>query len=87
MHRKPNRTRTAIRNLGNLLIKLSQPRDTSRSIMRSGFKIIFELGGFGMLTKAAFDVHSVAGWAVAALSCFILSAHLGDSPTENMRGA
>ena len=87
MHRKPSRVRNALRATGTLLIKASQPREGSNSIVRSLFKITFELVGFGMLTKAAFEVSSIAGWAVAALSCFVLSAHLGDSPSENMRGA
>ena len=87
MHRKPSKVRNVLRRLGTLLITASQPREVSRNIIRSAVKITFELSGFGMLTKAAFDVNSVAGWAVAAGACFILSAHLGDSPSENMRGA
>lgn len=71
----------------SLFIRLVRPRQRSKRIYRSMVRLVLELTGFGLLTKAAFEVSSIAGFAIAAVSCFVLAAHLGGEPApEPLRG-
>jgi hypothetical protein len=82
MERTENKPSKFAKVLYNLAYKIEKNKLT-RTAGQTTVKLIMELGGFGWLTYGGFQVNSIAGSAVAGISCLILSWHLGDSTVNS----
>ena len=89
MHRKeqPNRFLLAI---ARKLAKAAEGNYQPKSIFRRTVSGLLELIAFALLTMAGFQINSIAGTIIAALSCFVLAWHVNSgeappSPPETVR--
>lgn len=72
--------------VGMLLVNLARKRKQAKAVSSTGvstfIRIVLHLAGFALLTIAAFQFNIIAGYAVAGISCFVLSTLLSGG-TDN----
>lgn len=61
--------------VANLAIKRGRKKATTRitAVLNATVRVVLHLAGFGLLTMAGFQLNIIAGYAVAGLSCFVMS--------------
>lgn len=85
MHRRTSTSGKLMLAIASRLAKAADRDYQPRSIFRRTVGALLELSAFVLLTLGAFELNSVAGKVVAALSCFVLAWHInsGDAPSPD----